>query len=60
MDIEDLEPLNQPKKPKDLEVMGVEELEEYLSALKAEAERVEAQIEAKKSYLKSAATLFKS
>ena len=41
-------------------VVVVEELEEYLSALKAEAERVEAQIEAKKSYLKSAATLFKS
>jgi uncharacterized small protein (DUF1192 family) len=60
MDIEDLEPQKQPKKPKDLEVMGIEELEDYLAALRAEAQRVEAQIEAKKSYLQSAAAFFKS
>ena len=60
MDIEDLEPRNKPQKPKDLEVMGVEELETYLAALKAEVERVETQIMAKKDYLQSAAALFKT
>jgi uncharacterized small protein (DUF1192 family) len=60
MDIEDLEPRKQKPKPKDLESLGVDELEEYLAELLAETERVKAKIQAKKSYLSGAGSLFKS
>ena len=60
MDLEDLEPRKQQPKPKDLELMGVEELEEYLAELESEAERVREKIAAKKTYLSGAADLFKS
>src|SRR3546814_16243727 len=40
MDSEDLEPRKQKPKPKDLDSLGVVELEEYLDELQAEAERV--------------------
>jgi uncharacterized small protein (DUF1192 family) len=59
MDLEDLEPRKQQPKPKDLESMGVEELEEYLAELESEAERVREKIAAKKAYLSGAAGLFK-
>ncbi|MEE8227354.1 MAG: DUF1192 family protein [Kiloniellales bacterium] len=59
MDLEDLEPRKQPPKPKDLESMGVEELEEYLAELESEAERVREKIAAKKAYLSGADSLFK-
>lgn len=59
MDIDDLEPRKQKPKPKDLESLGVDELEEYLAELEAEAERVKAKIQAKKSYLSGADSLFK-
>jgi uncharacterized small protein (DUF1192 family) len=39
--------------------MAVSELEEYIERLKAEIARVEAQIQAKKSQAKGAASLFK-
>jgi uncharacterized small protein (DUF1192 family) len=57
---EDLEPRRQAPKPKDLDTMGVEELGEYLEELEAEAARVKAKLEAKKSYLAQAASIFKS
>jgi uncharacterized small protein (DUF1192 family) len=60
MDLEDLEPRKQQPKPKDLELMGVEELEEYLAELESEAERVREKIAAKKAYLSGAEGLFKS
>lgn len=60
MDIEDLEPRKQTPKPKDLEAMGVEELEAYLAELEAEMGRVREKIEAKKAYLQGADGLFKS
>ncbi len=59
MDIEDLEPRKKPAKLRDLDVMGVEELEEYLAALETEAERVKEKIAAKKSYLSGADAFFK-
>jgi len=59
MDLDDLEPRKQKPKPKDLESLGVEELEDYLAELRAEAERVEQKIAAKKSYLSGAGSLFK-
>ncbi len=59
MDLEDLETRKQQPKPKDLESMGVEELEEYLAELESEAERVREKIAAKKAYLSGADSLFK-
>ena len=60
MDLEDLEPRTKKPKPKDLEGLGVEELEAYLAKLEAEAERVREKIAAKKAYLSGADSLFKS
>ncbi len=60
MELEDLEPRKVKPKPRDLDVMGVEELEEYLAELEAEAARVNEKIAAKKAYLSGADALFKS
>ncbi len=60
MELEDLEPRTKQPKPKDLESLGVEELEDYLTKLEAEAERVKEKIAAKKAYLSGADSLFKS
>ncbi len=60
MDLEDLEPRKKATKPKDLEAMGVEELDSYLAELETEAVRVKAAIEGKKSYLTGAKSFFKS
>ena len=60
MDIEDLEPRKVKPKSKDLDLMGVEELETYLAELKEEAERVEAKIAAKQAYKAGVEGLFKS
>src|SRR3546814_13587854 len=54
MDPEDLEPRKQKPKPKDLDSLGVDELEEYLAELEAEAERVKQKIAATKNYLRGA------
>ena len=59
MDLDDLEPRKQQPKPKDLEVMGVDELEAYLGELEEEANRVREKIAAKKAYLSGADALFK-
>lgn len=58
----DPDDLPQKTKPKlkDLDSLGVAELEDYLSALMAEMERVKAKIAAKKAYLSGAAGLFKN
>jgi uncharacterized small protein (DUF1192 family) len=60
MDIEELEPQRKKPAPKDLDAMGVEQLEEYLAVLEAEAERVGAKITEKKAYLTGAQAFFKS
>ena len=60
MDLEDLEPRKAITKPKDLELLGVEELEEYLAELETEAARVKEKIAAKKAYKSGAEGLFKS
>ena len=60
MELDDLEPRKQKPKPKDLDLMGVEELEAYLAELNGEAERVKEKIAAKKAYLTGAQGLFKS
>lgn len=60
MDLEDLEPRKGKPKPRDLDALGVEELEAYLADLGAEAERVKQKIAAKKAYLSGVAGLFKT
>lgn len=60
MDLDDLEPRKTKPKPRDLENLGVTELEEYLQELAAEMERVREKLAAKKAYLAGAAGLFKS
>ncbi len=60
MDIEELEPRKKEPEPKNLEAMGVEELEAYQAELEAEVARVRAELEGKKSYLAGAQAFFKS
>jgi uncharacterized small protein (DUF1192 family) len=58
MDLEDLEPRKRKPKPRDLDAMGVEELEEYLAELEAEVARVKDKLQAKKDYLAGAQDAF--
>ncbi len=60
MDEDDLEPQKRKPAPKNLEPMGVEELEDYLAELDAEMVRVRAELESKKAYLTGAQAFFKS
>ena len=60
MELEDLEPRKAITKPKDLELLGVEELGEYLAELETEAARVREKIAAKKAYKSGAEGLFKT
>ena len=56
---EDLVPRNQPKKLKDLTLMGIAELEEYIAVLEAEADRARAEIASKQKQRTGAEALFK-
>ena len=58
-ELDDLDPRQKKTQPKNLDVMNVGDLEEYVVALKAELERVEAKIKAKQSHAAAAASLFK-
>jgi uncharacterized small protein (DUF1192 family) len=60
MDIEELEPQKKKAAPRDLDAMGVEQLENYLAEIEAEVERVRAKITEKKDYLAGAQAFFKS
>jgi uncharacterized small protein (DUF1192 family) len=46
-ELDDLDPRNKKKTPLNLDDMNIEDLEEYVGALKAEIERVTAKIKAK-------------
>jgi len=59
MDEEDLLPQRQPKKPKDLTLLGVAELEEYIAGLAGEIARARAEIAAKQKQRSGADALFK-
>jgi uncharacterized small protein (DUF1192 family) len=59
MDEEDLLPLRQPKKPRDLSPLGVGELEAYVEALEAEIARAQAEIANKRKRRGGADALFK-
>jgi uncharacterized small protein (DUF1192 family) len=56
---EDLVARNQPKKLKDLTLMGIAELQEYIAGLEAEAARARAEIAAKQKQRTGAEALFK-
>lgn len=60
MDLDELEPRKKKAAPKDLDALGVEQLEEYLAELEAEAQRVRAKLAEKKDYLAGAQDFFKS
>ena len=59
MEEEDLLPQRQPKKPKDLTLLGVEELQEYIAGLESEIARARAEIAAKQKQRSGAEALFK-
>ena len=59
MDEEDLLPQRQKPKPRDLTLLGIAELEEYIAELEGEIARVRVEIAAKKKHGGAAAALFK-
>lgn len=60
MEEQDLEPRTQRKKLKDLEVMSIEALEEYIGEMEAEIERARAEIAAKRDHRSAAEDVFKN
>ncbi len=56
---DDLEPRNQPPKPRDLSGMGISELEEYIAGLRAEIARAQGVIEQKRAARQGADVFFK-
>ena len=59
MDEADLEPRHKPVQPKDLTLLGIEELESYIAELEAEIARVRVEITAKLQQRRGAEALFK-
>ena len=59
MDAEDLEPLRKKAKPRDLTIMSIEDLEEYIELMSTEIERTKAAIKAKQSARMGAESVFK-
>ena len=60
MDADDLEPRKAIVKPKDLDALGIEELEDYIAELEAEIARVKEKIAAKQGFKSGAEAFFKS
>jgi len=59
MDWDDLEPKKKPVPSRNLEIMGIEELQDYIGELQAEIVRAEKAIAAKESVKRGAEALFK-
>lgn len=59
MDLEDLEPRNQSRPPKDLSRWNIEDLEAYIQAMTAEIDRARAEIDRKRGVASAADALFK-
>ena len=59
MDEEELQPRRTPAQPRDLTLMGIEELEIYIAELEAEIARVRTDITAKLGQRRGAEVLFK-
>ena len=58
-DLDDLDPRQKKKQPINLDSMNIEDLQEYVAALKAEIARVEDKIKAKQGHAAAAAAFFK-
>jgi uncharacterized small protein (DUF1192 family) len=59
MDEEDLLPGKKPAPPKDLSLLGIAELEDYIAGLEAEIARAQAEIAHKRQHRGGAEALFK-
>lgn len=59
MDDEDLLPSKKPAPPKDLTLLGVAELEDYIAGLQSEIARAQAEIAEKRKHRGGAEALFK-
>lgn len=59
MNSDDLEPRAKKAVLKDLEIMGVAELQEYIAGLRAEIDRAQAVIDHKQNHRGAAESLFK-
>jgi uncharacterized small protein (DUF1192 family) len=59
MDEEDLLPGRKPPPPKNLSLLGIAELEEYIAGLRSEIARAEAEIAEKRKHRGGAEALFK-
>lgn len=59
MDLDDLEPKNVIKKPKDLSGWNIEDLQEYIDAMEVEIERAKEMIGQKQGVATDADALFK-
>jgi len=59
LDPEELEPKKQKPKPRDLEVLGVSELNDYIAELEAEIARAKAAIAKKQDHRGGAEAFFK-
>lgn len=59
MDLDELEPRKKKIEPRNLEVMGVKELEAYIDELETEIARVRAAIAGKSSHKSAAEKFFK-
>jgi uncharacterized small protein (DUF1192 family) len=59
MDEEELEPRRRRAQPRDLTLMGIEELETYIAELEVEIARVRAEVTAKLGQRRGAESLFK-
>lgn len=60
MDLDELEPRKQKPQLRNLDVLSIEELNDYIEEMRTEIRRVEEKIAAKKAHLNAAAGLFKS
>lgn len=60
MEEQDLEPLTRRPKPRDLEPMSIDALQDYIVEMEAEIERVKAAINAKESWRDNAESFFKT
>jgi uncharacterized small protein (DUF1192 family) len=59
MDEEELLPSRKPVPPKDLALLGIAELEEYIAGLESEISRAQAEIAEKRKHRGGAEALFK-
>lgn len=59
IDTDDLEPLRRKPKPRELDTLSIEELNEYVANMEAEIKRVREKIAAKQAHGSAAAALFK-